>query len=140
MRTNSMTQAKVFSSITFLACASFGSFAAGPRPVRRFDGSAIGPADIDSTVTRLMRSAEVTGVGVALLNHGKIAYMKAYGFRDKEHGLPLTADSVMTGASFTKAAFAYLVMQLVDQRRLDLDRPVEQYFPKPLQVACATAN
>ena len=53
--------------------------------------------------------------------------MKAYGFRDKEHGLSLTPDSVMTRASFTKAIFAYLVMQLVDEGLLDLDRPVEQY-------------
>jgi CubicO group peptidase (beta-lactamase class C family) len=128
------------SAIALLACAALGSFAAGPQPVPRLDGSAIRPADIDATVTRLMRSAEVTGIGVALLSHGKIAYMKAYGFRDKEHGLPLTADSVMTGASFTKAVFTYLVMQLVDERRLDLDRPVEQYFPKRLPEYPAYAD
>jgi CubicO group peptidase (beta-lactamase class C family) len=57
-----------------------------------------------------MRAAEVTGVGIAILNHGKVAYLKAYGFRDKEHSLPLTADSVMTAASFTKAAFAYMAI------------------------------
>jgi CubicO group peptidase (beta-lactamase class C family) len=135
-----ITQTKVLSAISLLACASLGSFAAGPQPVRRLDGSAIRPADIDATVTRLMRSAEVTGIGVALLSHGKIEYMKAYGFRDKEHSLPLTGDSVMTGASFTKAVFTYLVMQLVDERRLDLDRPVEQYFPKPVPEYPAYAD
>jgi len=38
----------------------------------------------------------------------------------------------MPGASFTKAAYALMVMQLVAEGRLDLDRPVEQYLPKPL--------
>jgi CubicO group peptidase (beta-lactamase class C family) len=38
-------------------------------------------------VTRLMKAAEVTGAGIAVFNHGKIAYMKAYGFRDKEKNL-----------------------------------------------------
>jgi CubicO group peptidase (beta-lactamase class C family) len=38
----------------------------------------------------------------------------------------------MTAASFTKVAFAYLVMELVDQGKLDLDKPVYQYLPKSL--------
>ncbi len=38
----------------------------------------------------------------------------------------------MTAASFTKSAFAYMVMRLVDQGVLGLDRPVYQYLPKPL--------
>jgi len=100
--------------------------------VKRLDGSAIAPAEIDATVTRLMRAAEVTGVGIAILNDGKIVYLKSFGVRDKEKGLPLTEDSVMTAASFTKVAFAYLVMRLVDEKILDLDQPVYQYLSKPL--------
>jgi CubicO group peptidase (beta-lactamase class C family) len=46
--------------------------------------------------------------------------------------LPLTPDSVMTAASLTKAAFAYLVMQLVDDGVLDLDKPIDAYLPRPL--------
>ena len=100
--------------------------------VKRLDGSMIAAGEIDATVTRLMRAAEVTGVSIAILNDGKIAYLKSYGVRDKEKRLPLTEDSVMTAASFTKVAFAYLAMQLVDQKILDLDHPVYQYLPKPL--------
>jgi CubicO group peptidase (beta-lactamase class C family) len=44
----------------------------------------------------------------------------------------LTENSVMTAASFSKVAFAYMVMQLVDERILDLDKPVYEYLPKPL--------
>jgi CubicO group peptidase (beta-lactamase class C family) len=127
-----MAQTKILSAVTLLAFTSLASWAAEPEPIPRLDGSTIRPTEIDSTVTRLMRNAEVPGVGIAIFNHGKITYLKAYGFRDKEHGLPLTADSVMTGASLTKTAFAYLAMKLVNERRLDLDKPVEQYFPKPL--------
>src|SRR5204863_1718939 len=100
--------------------------------VKRLDGSTISPAEIDATVTRLMRAAEVTGVSIAILNGGKIAYLKSYGVADKEKSLPLTEDSVMTAASFTKVAFAYLVMQLVDEKILDLDQPIYKYLPKPL--------
>jgi CubicO group peptidase (beta-lactamase class C family) len=100
--------------------------------VTRLDGSTITAAEIDGTVTRLMKAAEVTGAGVAIFNNGKIAYLKAYGFRDKEKNLPLTVNSVMSAASLSKVAFAYMTMELVDQGLLDLDKPVYQYLPKPL--------
>jgi CubicO group peptidase (beta-lactamase class C family) len=105
--------------------------AKGQSPLR-LDGSTITVAEIDGTVTRLMKAAEVPGVGIAIFNHGNIAYLKAYGFRDKEKNLPLTTDSVMSAASFSKVVFAYLAMKLVDEGVLDLDKPVYQYLPKPL--------
>jgi CubicO group peptidase (beta-lactamase class C family) len=102
-------------------------FAVRKQPtVKRLDGSKITPAEIDGTVTRLMRAAEVTGVGIAIFNNGKAAYLKTYGVRDKEKNLPLTEDSIMTAASFSKAAFGYMVMQSVDQGILNLDKPVYQ--------------
>jgi CubicO group peptidase (beta-lactamase class C family) len=100
--------------------------------VKRLDGSTITSTEIDQTVTRVMGAARVTGVGIALLNDGKLAYLKTYGVRDKEKNLPLTPDSVMTAASFSKVAFAVMVMQLVQEGALNLDRPVASYLPKPL--------
>jgi len=100
--------------------------------IKRLDGSTITSTEIDATVTRLMRAAKVTGIGIAILNDGKVAYLRAYGVRDKEKNLPLTPDSVMSAASFSKVAFAYLVMRLVDDGVLDLNKPVYQYLPKAL--------
>jgi CubicO group peptidase (beta-lactamase class C family) len=80
------------------ATAALGTVTKEPT-VKRLDGSTIAPAEIDATVTRLMRAAEVTGVSIAILNNGKIAYLKSYGAADKEKSLPLTEDSVMTAAS-----------------------------------------
>ena len=113
---------------TFVATTSI----AAQSKIRRLDGSTIDAAEVDATVTRLMRAAEVTGVSITILNDKRIAYQKAYGLRDKEKNLPLTLDSVMTAASFTKVAFAALVMQLVDEGVIDLDKPVYQYLPKAL--------
>jgi CubicO group peptidase (beta-lactamase class C family) len=118
----------------WLAMAMVGASLADGQPatVTRLDGSTIPAAEIDGTMTRLMKAAEVTGAGIAILNHGKVAYLKAYGFRDKEKNLPLTVDSVMSAASISKVAFAYLAMELVDDGILDLDKPIYQYLPKPL--------
>ena len=129
-----MRQTCLWLAFLWLAGARVGaSFVVGQQStVTRLDGSTISLAEIDGTMTRLMKAAEVTGAGIAILNHGKVAYQKAYGFRDKEKNLPLTVDSVMSAASISKVAFAYLAMELVDDRVLDLERPVYQYFPKPL--------
>src|SRR5579872_2743652 len=111
--------------------ATFSSVAQ-QHPIKRLDGSTIEPVEVDATITRLMRAAEVTGVAVTIFNNGDVAYQKAYGLRDKENNLPLTPDSVMTAASFSKVAFGYLVLQLVDEKILDLDKSVYEYLPKPL--------
>jgi CubicO group peptidase (beta-lactamase class C family) len=109
-----------------------GSLRAAEPPLTRLDGTTLGRKDVDAVVTRLMALADVPGAGVALLDKGNVVYLKAYGFRDMARRLPLTPDSVMTAASLTKAAFATVVMQLVEDGTLDLDRPVVQYLPKPL--------
>ncbi|SPE42681.1 Beta-lactamase [Candidatus Sulfopaludibacter sp. SbA3] len=117
--------------ITILLAAIALCAAAQPA-VKRLDGSTISLQEIDASVSRLMNAAEVPGVAIAIVNGGKVALLKAYGFRDKEKKLPLTEDSVLAGASLSKAVFAYLVMQLVEDRTLDLDKPVQEYLPQPL--------
>ncbi len=108
-------------------------FAGGQQAtVRRADGSQTSPSQIDTTVKQLMEAAHVTGVGIAVFHGSQIVYLKTYGLRDVEKGLPLTPNSVMTSASLSKAAFATVVMRLVQQGMLDLDKPIYQYLPKPL--------
>ena len=104
--------------------------------VKRLDGSTITSAKIDETVTRLMHAAEVTGAGVAVINHGKIVCEKTYGFRDTKNNLPLTEDSVMYAASFSKVAFAYMVMQFVEEGVLDLDKRSPVSTETPAGIPC----
>jgi CubicO group peptidase (beta-lactamase class C family) len=100
--------------------------------VVRLDGTRVPLATVDATMERLMKAAKVEGAALAFLDQGKVSFLKAYGVRDKAKQLPLTPDSVMTAASFTKTAFAHLVLQLVDQGQLQLDQPIQSYLAKPL--------
>lgn len=120
--------------LTLVLTCALGLASAAPRQpaIPRPDGSRIAAAQVDATVTQLMASAHVTGVGVAIFHDSKIAYLHAYGLRDTEKKLPLTPDSVMTSASLSKSAFAVLVMRLVQQHVLSLDKPIAAYLPKPL--------
>ncbi len=100
--------------------------------IRRLDGSTLTPSQIDATVERLMTKGRVPGLALALIQGGRPVYVKAYGRRDVEQDLPLDADTVMYAASWTKLAFAYMVMQLVDEGIVDLDSPIAKYLKKPL--------
>ena len=118
---------QILATIALLACT-----AAAPAPIRTLDDHRLTPGAIDGEVGRLMTVARVTGLGVALIRNGRVVFAKSYGKRDTAQGLSLETGTVMYGASLTKATFAWYVMQLVDEGRVDLDRPVASYLPKPL--------
>ncbi|MEJ7606071.1 MAG: serine hydrolase domain-containing protein [Bryobacteraceae bacterium] len=115
---------------TFLYASSSAAFAGGS--VARLDGTRLAPDAIEREVSRLMKAAGIPGLCVAVLNQGRTVYLHGFGLRNIEESKPMTVDTIMYGASFTKAAFAYMVMQLVDETVLNLDRPLNGYLPKPL--------
>jgi CubicO group peptidase (beta-lactamase class C family) len=86
---------------------------------------------IDGEVGKIMTRTHGNGMAVAVVDHGKVGYVNAYGIRDAKAD-PLTTDTVMYGASLTKTVFAYTVMQLVDQGKLSLDTPLKDDLDKPL--------
>ena len=88
-------------------------------------------AAIDAEVGKLMTRTHAKGMAVAVIDHAKVGYVHAYGIRNAK-GDPLTTDTVMYGASLTKTVFAYTVMQLVDQGKLNLDTPLKDDLDKPL--------
>ena len=89
-------------------------------------------AEIDAEARRLMAREDVRGLAVAVIDDGQVVHVAAYGHRNVERALPLTTDTIMYGASLTKTAFAYMVLQLVDEGRLDLDASIATYLPRPL--------
>jgi CubicO group peptidase (beta-lactamase class C family) len=88
-------------------------------------------AALDAKVAAMMTQTGARGMAVAVIDHGKVAYVHAYGIRNAK-GDPLTTDTVMYGASLTKTVFAYTVMQLVDEGKIKLDTPIADDLDKPL--------
>jgi CubicO group peptidase (beta-lactamase class C family) len=88
-------------------------------------------AAIDAAAHAAMAKTGSKGLALALIDHGKVALVRAYGVRNAA-GDPLGTDTIMYGASLTKAVFAYTVMQLVDAGKVDLDRPIADMLAKPL--------
>jgi CubicO group peptidase (beta-lactamase class C family) len=100
--------------------------------IRRLDGSGLSGGKAAGVARKALQQAHVTGAEIVVLNGGKVVWSEAFGSRDVVLKLPMTADTAMWGASFTKSVFATYVMTLVDAGFIDLDKPVWQYLGKPL--------
>lgn len=97
------------------------------------NGESLSYGEIDSTIVQIMDMAGVTGLSCAIINDSKIVYQKAFGFRDKSTGVQNTVETIFSAASFSKTVFAYIVLLLVEDGIIDLDKPLQQYLDKPLQ-------
>ncbi len=86
---------------------------------------------IDAQVQKLMTETGAKGVAVAVVDRGKVKYVQAYGIRNAQ-GDPLETDTLMYGASLTKTVFAYTVMTLVDEGKINLDVPIKDDLAQPL--------
>ena len=78
-----------------------------------------------------MDSLNIPGLSIAIINDGKIAYHKNFGYANKEKKLPITNKTIFEGASLSKSVFASFVMTYVEEGKLDLDKPLYQYLPYP---------
>jgi CubicO group peptidase (beta-lactamase class C family) len=89
------------------------------------------PPSLDALVNEGLSQTGAQGLAIASIEDGKVTLVKAWGLRNAKSE-PLTTDTVMYGASLTKAVFAYTVMQLVDDGKLNLDTSIANYLPKAL--------
>ena len=85
---------------------------------------------LEQDVPGLLRSYDVPGTALALVEDGEVAWNEGYGMADVAAGEPVRSDTVFQAASISKAVSAWGVMRLVEQGRLDLDAPVERYLTR----------
>jgi CubicO group peptidase (beta-lactamase class C family) len=89
------------------------------------------PQEIDRHVRKLMTDTQAKGLAIAVIDGGKISYVRAHGIRNT-NGEPLQPDTIMYGASLTKTVVAYAALQMVDAGKIALDKPLADYLDEPL--------
>jgi CubicO group peptidase (beta-lactamase class C family) len=85
---------------------------------------------VDAVTPSLLREYAVPGAAVALIQKGRVVWMHGYGFANVSNGTRVTAETVFNVGSISKSPTAWAVMQLVDQGKVDLDRPVDSYLKR----------
>ncbi|NQD36613.1 beta-lactamase family protein [Permianibacter sp. IMCC34836] len=81
-------------------------------------------ADFLADLPRLMRAYQVPGVAMATVHDGELTWCYHTGLANAETGAIVTGDSLFEAASLSKPVFAWLVLRLVDEQRLNLDQPL----------------
>ncbi len=87
-------------------------------------------ADIDRVLKSATERGDVPGVVAMATNRDGAIYAGAFGRRALPEGVAMTADTVFWIASMTKAITSTAAMQLVEQGRLALDRPIADILPE----------
>jgi CubicO group peptidase (beta-lactamase class C family) len=91
-------------------------------PARRLAG-------FDAYMEKVVKDWNVPGIGVAVVAKDKVVFARGYGYRDYGAKLPFTVKTVVPIASNTKLFTATAAGLLVEQGKLDWDKPVRQYVP-----------
>ncbi|MBK8021139.1 MAG: serine hydrolase [Chloroflexi bacterium] len=76
-----------------------------------------------------MAEWKVPGMGIAVVKDGEVLLAEGFGLRDLEQGLPVTADTMFAIGSSSKAFAAAAVAVMVDEGKLEWDKPVRDYLP-----------
>jgi len=85
--------------------------------------------DFDDFVAAQMKQWKVPGASIAVVQDGKIILLKGYGLRDVKNNLPVTPDTLFAIGSITKSFTVSLLGMLVDEGKLDWDKPVRDVMP-----------
>ena len=75
-----------------------------------------------------MKELQTPGLQVAVIQHGKIVKLGAYGLANMENNIPVTDQSVFSINSMTKAFTGVAVMQLAEQGKLNINDPISKYL------------
>jgi CubicO group peptidase (beta-lactamase class C family) len=83
----------------------------------------------DEIATDAMKQLDVPGMAIAIVKDKQVIYAKGFGFRDVEKQQPVTPDTLFAIGSSTKAFTACVLGTLVDEGKVEWDKPVRNYIP-----------
>jgi len=104
------------------------------QTVTRLDDSKISSAELDNKVQQLVKDGNVQGLAITVFNKNKPVYKKVFGYKRFDTKEPLQTNTNFYGASLSKAVFAVLVMKMVEEKVIELDKPLESYLPQPVSA------
>lgn len=84
---------------------------------------------ITPVVQAAIDSGKAVGAVVLVARNGAIAYLRAFGWADREAGRPMRTDALFRIASQTKAVTSVAIMTLIEDGRLRLSDPVSKFLP-----------
>jgi CubicO group peptidase (beta-lactamase class C family) len=100
-----------------------------PNPVQANDDLSFSDV-LDQRMPELLSKYRVPGAVVSYIEKGEVTWTKTYGFANIKSKQPMSSDMIFNFGSTGKVLTAWGVMRLVEQGKVDLDTPVNQYLKR----------
>jgi len=84
---------------------------------------------MDSFINEYLDWYNIPGLSIAIVCGGKVVFSKGYGVRNVISGQRAAPDTLYSTASVTKLFVGTAIMQLVEQKRINLNDSVIKYLP-----------
>lgn len=86
--------------------------------------------DFDAYMAQCLKDWNTPGACVGIVVKNKLVFAKGYGYRDYGKKLPVTENTLYQIASNTKLFTTIAAGMLVEEGKLDWDKPVKNYVPE----------
>jgi len=81
-------------------------------------------------IRKEMKRHDVTGLSIALVDDQKVIWAEGFGYADEANKVAATPETLYRVGSISKLFTATAAMQLVEQGKLDIDKPLQTYLPE----------
>jgi D-alanyl-D-alanine carboxypeptidase len=83
---------------------------------------------LDDRVKGIMERQHIPGMAVVVIKDGQVQELKGYGVADIDTKAPVTPETKFPIGSLTKQFTAMAIMVLVEEGKVELDKPISQYL------------
>lgn len=85
---------------------------------------------LDAEVPKILEKHKAPGVALAFVDGDELIGFRSYGFANLESQTVITEKTMFNVGSISKLVTAWGVMQLVEQGKVDLEKPINQYLKR----------
>lgn len=86
--------------------------------------------DFEAYVSEVMEAYGAVGMAVTAIDPQKTLYRRYFGWADLEKRQAINEDTLFGLASVTKSFTCLAIMQLYEQKKIDINQPVSRYLPE----------
>lgn len=81
-------------------------------------------------IDKKMTEQDIVGLSIALVDDQRVVWSSGFGYSDDNNGIKANPHTIYRAGSVTKLFTATAVMQLVEQGKIDIDHPLQEYLPE----------
>lgn len=85
---------------------------------------------LEALIPELLEEFPTPGAAVAVIREGQVIFAKGFGYSDLSIKSPILEDTLFNVGSISKPMTAWGVMRLVEDGKLDLNRPIQAYVSR----------